>query len=157
MLIIDSLQLPLRRTDWEGYLTWAVDSFRLSTAGVEDHTQTHSHFCYSDFDDIFPSIQRLDADVISIEASKSDMKLLSAFQQYGYANQIGPGVYDIHSPRVPGEQEIKDRIAAMLNHLSPDLLFVNPDCGLKTRGWKETETSLQNVVNAARWARETYK
>ncbi|KAH7097387.1 cobalamin-independent methionine synthase [Auriculariales sp. MPI-PUGE-AT-0066] len=135
--------LPLRRVDWDDYLTWAVDSFRLATAGVEDSTQTHSHFCYSDFNDIFPSIQRLDADVISIEASKSDMKLLSAFQQYGYANQIGP--------------EIKDRIAAMLNHLSPELLFVNPDCGLKTRGWKETETSLQNVVNAARWARETYK
>ena len=148
--------LPLRRVDWDDYLTWAVDSFRLATAGVEDSTQTHSHFCYSDFNDIFPSIQRLDADVISIEASKSDMKLLSAFQQYGYSNQIGPGVYDIHSPRVPGEQEIKDRIKDMLGLISPQLLFVNPDCGLKTRGWKETETSLENVVKAAKWARETY-
>lgn len=148
--------LPLRRVDWDEYLTWAVDSFRLATAGVEDSTQTHSHFCYSDFNDIFPSIQRLDADVISIEASKSDMKLLSAFQQYGYSNQIGPGVYDIHSPRVPSEQEIKDRIADMLGLISPQLLFVNPDCGLKTRGWKETEAALQNVVNAARWARGTY-
>ncbi|KAG8818793.1 methionine-synthesizing 5- methyltetrahydropteroyltriglutamate--homocysteine methyltransferase [Serendipita sp. 401] len=131
--------LPLRRTDWDNYLTWAVDSFRLATSGVEDSTQTHSHFCYSDFNDIFPSIQRLDADVISIEASKSDLKVLNAFQQFGYSNEIGPGVYDIHSPRVPGEQEIKDRIKAMLNLLPADLLFVNPDCGLKTRGWKETE------------------
>jgi 5-methyltetrahydropteroyltriglutamate--homocysteine methyltransferase len=131
--------LPLRRVDWDNYLTWAVDSFRLATSGVEDSTQTHSHFCYSDFNDIFPSIQRLDADVISIEASKSDLKVLNAFQQFGYKNEIGPGVYDIHSPRVPSEQEIKDRIKSMLNLLPSDLLFVNPDCGLKTRGWKETE------------------
>ncbi|KZV77198.1 cobalamin-independent methionine synthase [Peniophora sp. CONT] len=148
--------LPLRRSDWDAYLKWAVDSFKLSTAGVTDALQTHSHFCYSDFDDIFPSIQRLDADVISIEASKSDMKLLKTFKQYGYSNQIGPGVYDIHSPRVPGEQEIKDRVAAMLQILPESLLFINPDCGLKTRGWKETESSLQNVVAAARWARSQY-
>ncbi|TDL29545.1 cobalamin-independent methionine synthase [Rickenella mellea] len=148
--------LPLRRVDWDAYLKWAVDSFKLSTAGVTDATQTHSHFCYSDFNDIFPSIQRLDADVISIEASKSDMKLLEAFKQFGYSNEIGPGVYDIHSPRVPGEQEIKDRIKAMLGLLPDHLLFVNPDCGLKTRGWKETEASLTNLVAAARWARQTY-
>ena len=91
-----------------------------------DQTQTHSHFCYSDFNDIFPSIQRLDADVISIEASKSDMKLFKAFKEYGYSNEIGPGVYDIHSPRVPSEQEIKDRIKAMLELLPGHLLFVNP-------------------------------
>jgi 5-methyltetrahydropteroyltriglutamate--homocysteine methyltransferase len=119
-------QLPLRRADWDNYLKWAVDSFKLSTAGVTDQLQTHSHFCYSDFDDIFPSIQRLDADVISIEASKSDMKLLNTFKQYGYSNQIGPGVYDIHSPRVPGDQEIKDRLKAMLDILPDSLLFVNP-------------------------------
>jgi 5-methyltetrahydropteroyltriglutamate--homocysteine methyltransferase len=148
--------LPLRRVDWDDYLTWAVDSFRLATAGVTDKTQTHSHFCYSDFNDIFPSIKRLDADVISMEASKSDMKLLGAFKEYGYSNEIGPGVYDIHSPRVPSEQEIKDRIRDMLQHLPNDLLFVNPDCGLKTRGWKETEASLANLVAAARWARQTY-
>jgi len=148
--------LPLRRVDWDAYLTWAVDCFRLATAGVGDSTQTHSHFCYSDFNDIFPSIQRLDADVISIEASKSDMKLLQAFKEYGYSNEIGPGVYDIHSPRVPGEQEIKDRIKAMLALLPDHLLFINPDCGLKTRGWKETEASLINVVAAAKWAREAY-
>ncbi|KAJ6628735.1 cobalamin-independent synthase [Mycena sp. CBHHK59/15] len=148
--------LPLRRSDWDAYLKWAVDSFKLSTAGVTDSLQTHSHFCYSDFDDIFPSIQRLDADVISIEASKSDMKLLNTFKQYGYSNQIGPGVYDIHSPRVPGDQEIKDRLKSMLDILPDSLLFVNPDCGLKTRGWKETEASLVNLVTAAQWARQTY-
>lgn len=148
--------LPLRKEDWQNYLTWAVDSFRLATAGVEDSTQTHSHFCYSDFNDIFPSIQRLDADVISIEASKSDMKLLAAFKEYGYKNEIGPGVYDIHSPRVPSTQEIKDRITDMLKTLPDDLLFVNPDCGLKTRGWKETEASLSNLVEAAKWARQTF-
>ncbi|KAH9938210.1 cobalamin-independent synthase [Fomitopsis serialis] len=137
--------LPLRKADWDEYLKWALPSFKLSTAGVTDNLQTHSHFCYSDFDDIFPSIQALDADVISIEASKSDMKLLTTFKQYGYSNQIGPGVYDIHSPRVPGEQEIKDRIAAMLEILPEDLLVINP----------ETEASLVNLVNAARWARQT--
>ncbi|KAF8812550.1 cobalamin-independent methionine synthase [Phlegmacium glaucopus] len=148
--------LPLRRSDWDAYLKWAVDSFKLSTAGVTDQLQTHSHFCYSDFDDIFPSIQRLDADVISIEASKADMKLLNTFKHYGYSNQIGPGVYDIHSPRVPGGQEIKDRLKSMLEILPESLLFVNPDCGLKTRGWKETEASLINLVEGAKWARVTY-
>jgi len=148
--------LPLRRADWDAYLKWAVDSFKLATAGVSDATQTHSHFCYSDFNDIFPSIQRLDADVISIEASKSDMKLLSAFKQFGYSNEIGPGVYDIHSPRIPSEQEIKDRIKDMLQLIPDNLLFINPDCGLKTRGWKETEAALINLVAGARWARQTY-
>jgi len=112
--------------DWDHYLTWAVDSFKISTAGVTDALQTHSHFCYSDFNDIFPSIQRLDADVISIEASKSDLKLLSAFKQFGYSNEIGPGVYDIHSPRVPSEQEIKDRIKALLELVPDHLLVINP-------------------------------
>ena len=133
--LLISFQLPLRRSDWDGYLKWAVDSFRLATAGVTDATQTHSHFCYSDFNDIFPSIQRLDADVISIEASKSDMKLLEAFKQYGYANEIGPGVYDIHSPRVPSEQEIKDRIQAMLGLLPAHLLFVNPVSSSQLLAW----------------------
>lgn len=118
--------LPLRKADWDAYLKWALPSFKLSTAGVSDSLQTHSHFCYSDFDDIFPSIQALDADVISIEASKSDMKLLKTFKQYGYSNEIGPGVYDIHSPRVPSEQEIKDRIASMLENLPENLLVINP-------------------------------
>ncbi|KAG2156154.1 cobalamin-independent synthase [Suillus clintonianus] len=145
--------LPLRRSDWDEYLEWAVDTFKLSTAGVTDATQTHSHFCYSDFGDIFPSIQRLDADVISIEFSKSDMKLLHTFKQYGYSNQIGPGVYDIHSPRIPSEQEIIERLKTTLAIIPDHLMFINPDCGLKTRGWKETEASLANLVAAARWAR----
>ncbi|KAI0347233.1 cobalamin-independent methionine synthase [Trametopsis cervina] len=148
--------LPLRKADWAEYLSWSTSSFKLATAGVTDALQTHSHFCYSDFDDIFTSIQDLDADVISIEASKSDMKLLNTFRHYGYSNQIGPGVYDIHSPRIPSEEEIKDRIASMLAILPADGLVINPDCGLKTRGWKETEASLTNLVNAARWARTTY-
>ncbi|KAI6047411.1 cobalamin-independent synthase [Pisolithus marmoratus] len=147
--------LPLRRADWHEYLEWAVDTFKLATAGVTDATQTHSHFCYSDFGDIFTSIKRLDADVISIEFSKSDMKLLHTFQQFGYSNQIGPGVYDIHSPRVPSEEEIKERLKASLAIIPADLMFVNPDCGLKTRGWKETEASLTNMVAAARWARQS--
>lgn len=118
--------MPLRRLDWDGYLKWAVDSFKLATAGVSNEVQTHSHFCYSDFNDIFPSIQRLDADVISIEASKSDLKLLSAFKQYGYSNEIGPGVYDIHSPRVPSEEEIRRRITTFLELIPDSLLVVNP-------------------------------
>ena len=138
--------LPLRKADWAAYLSWALPSFKLATAGVSDALQTHSHFCYSDFDDIFTSIQDLDADVISIEFSKSDMKLLNTFKAYGYSNGIGPGVYDIHSPRVPSEQEIKDRIATMLATIPQDLLFVNPDCGLKTRQWKETEGKYTDYV-----------
>ena len=125
-LIAVNSQLPLRKADWAAYLNWALPSFKLATAGVTDALQTHSHFCYSDFDDIFTSIQDLDADVISIEASKSDMKLLNTFKAYGYSNQIGPGVYDIHSPRVPGGQEIKDRLKSMLDILPDSLLFVNP-------------------------------
>ena len=148
--------LPLRRVDWDAYLLWAVDSFRLSTSGVEDSTFVASHFCYSDFNDIFPSIQRLDADSISIEASKSDMKLLDVFQSHSYANGIGPGVYDIHSPRVPTQEEIQVRITDMLKQIPAELLDVNPDCGLKTRGWKETEAALENLVAAAKWARKTY-
>ncbi|KZT62080.1 5-methyltetrahydropteroyltriglutamate-homocysteine S-methyltransferase [Calocera cornea HHB12733] len=148
--------LPLRRVDWDAYLTWAVDSFRLSTAGLTDKTQAHSHFCYSDFNDIFPSILALDADVISIEASKSDMKLLNAFKEFKYSNEIGPGVYDIHSPRVPSVEEIKERIQGMLTLIPADLLYINPDCGLKTRGWKETEAALANMVEAAKWARQTF-
>ncbi|SGY27639.1 BQ5605_C126g13338 [Microbotryum silenes-dioicae] len=137
--------LPLRQVDQEEYLTWAVDSFRLSTAGVKDSTQTHSHFCYSDFNSIFDHIIRLDADVISIEASKSDLKLLEVFKTYKY-------------PQCDRVQELQDKIAGLLKAI-PQVkdLFINPDCGLKTRGWKETEESLKNLVEAARWARETYK
>merc|ERR1711939_900168 len=151
--------LPLREVDWDAYLTWAVDSFRLSTAGVGDATQTHSHFCYSDFNAIFKHIIALDADVISIEASKSDLKLLNVFAEFEYPNAIGPGIYDIHSPRVPPQQELQDKIAAMLKTIpnAENKFWVHPDCGLKTRQWPEVEQSLTNLVNAAKWARETYK
>ncbi|GAA5977282.1 hypothetical protein JCM10908_004922 [Rhodotorula pacifica] len=149
--------LPLRQVDWDAYLTWAVDSFKLSTAGVENKTQIHSHFCYSDFGLIFDHIKRLDADVISVEASKSDLKLLEVFHKHGYENLIGPGLYDIHSPRVPSVQEMKDRLAAFMKAL-PDqkYIFVNPDCGLKTRGWKEVKEALTNLVEVAKWARKEY-
>lgn len=149
--------LPLRagkeRTD---YLKWAVDSFRLSTAGVEDGTQIHSHFCYSEFQDFFYAIAALDADVLSIENSKSDAKLLKVFVDEAYPRHIGPGVYDIHSPRVPSEQEIHDRIAEMLQYLKPEQLWIDPDCGLKTRQWKETKAALVNMVNAAKSFRAQY-
>lgn len=149
--------LPLRQVDWDGYLTWAVDSFRLATAGVKDHTQTHSHFCYSDFNAIFDHIIKLDADVISIEASKSDLKLLEVFKRFNYPNAIGPGVYDIHSPRVPSQAELQDKIKVLLETIPQAKdLFINPDCGLKTRGWKEVEAALVNLVAAAKWARVEY-
>lgn len=146
--------LPLRkgkeRTD---YLKWAVDSFKLSTAGVQNGTQIHSHFCYSEFQDFFYAIAALDADVLSIENSKSDAKLLKVFEDEAYPRHIGPGVYDIHSPRVPSEQEIKDRISEMLVYLKPEQLWIDPDCGLKTRQWKETKAALTNMVNAAKYFR----
>ncbi|KAI4641195.1 homocysteine methyltransferase Met26 [Alternaria novae-zelandiae] len=149
--------LPLRAgTEREKYLSWAVDSFKLACAGVQDSTQIHSHFCYSEFQDFFHAIAALDADVLSIENSKSDAKLLKVFEDKAYPRHIGPGVYDIHSPRIPSEQEIKDRLAEMLTYLKPEQLWVNPDCGLKTRQWKETKAALVNLVNAAKFYREKY-
>ena len=149
--------LPLRSgKEREDYLKWAVQSFRLSTAGVADFTQIHSHFCYSEFQDFFHAIAALDADVLSIENSKSDAKLLKVFIDEAYPRHIGPGVYDIHSPRVPSEQEIKDRVEEMLQYLKPKQLWINPDCGLKTRQWKETKAALTNLVNAAKFYRSKY-
>ncbi|KAI1090112.1 cobalamin-independent methionine synthase [Rostrohypoxylon terebratum] len=149
--------LPLRAgKEREAYLDWAVKAFRLSTVGVEDSTQIHSHFCYSEFQDFFHAIAALDADVLSIENSKSDSKLLGVFVEKAYPRHIGPGVYDIHSPRVPSEQEIKDRIEEMLQYLKPEQLWINPDCGLKTRQWKETKAALVNMVNAAKYFRAKY-
>jgi 5-methyltetrahydropteroyltriglutamate--homocysteine methyltransferase len=149
--------LPLRAgKERTAYLDWAVKAFRLSTAGVEDSTQIHSHFCYSEFQDFFYAIAALDADVLSIENSKSDAKLLKVFVDEAYPRHIGPGVYDIHSPRVPSEQEIKDRIEEMLQHLKPEQLWIDPDCGLKTRQWKETKEALTNMVNAAKHFRAKY-
>ncbi|KAF4551783.1 5-methyltetrahydropteroyltriglutamate--homocysteine methyltransferase-like protein [Elsinoe fawcettii] len=148
--------LPLRSgKEREAYLSWAVDSFKLSTAGVKDSTQIHSHFCYSEFQDFFHAIAALDADVLSIENSKSDAKLLKVFIDEAYPRHIGPGVYDIHSPRVPSEQEIRDRVEEMLAYLKPDQLWINPDCGLKTRQWKETKEALEHMVKAAKHFRAT--
>ncbi|KAL1893894.1 methionine-synthesizing 5-methyltetrahydropteroyltriglutamate--homocysteine methyltransferase [Ceratocystis pirilliformis] len=149
--------LPLRSgKERDAYLGWAVNAFRLSTTGVEDSTQIHSHFCYSEFQDFFHAIAALDADVLSIENSKSDAKLLKVFVEEAYPRHIGPGVYDIHSPRVPSTQEIKDRIAEMLQFLKPEQLWIDPDCGLKTRQWKETKEALANMVEAAKTFRQQY-
>lgn len=149
--------LPLRAgEERKAYLDWAVKAFRLSTAGVEDATQIHSHFCYSEFQDFFHAIAALDADVLSIENSKSDAKLLKVFVDSAYPRHIGPGVYDIHSPRVPSEEEIKVRIEEMLQFLKPEQLWIDPDCGLKTRQWKETKEALSNMVSAAKHFRAKY-
>lgn len=149
--------LPLRKgKERDDYLTWACDSFKLSTAGVRDETQIHSHFCYSEFQDFFHAIAALDADVLSIENSKSDAKLLKVFVDEAYPRHIGPGVYDIHSPRVPSEQEIEARITEMLQYLKPEQLWIDPDCGLKTRQWSETKAALTNMVDAAKAFRGRY-
>ncbi len=145
--------LPLRKSEWSQYLTWAVDSFKLTAAGVEDGTQIHTHMCYSEFNDIIKSIGEMDADVISIETSRSQMELLEAFANFKYPNEIGPGVYDIHSPRVPTQGEMEDLLRLALANLSPEQLWVNPDCGLKTRGWKEVEPALVSMVKAAKAVR----
>jgi 5-methyltetrahydropteroyltriglutamate--homocysteine methyltransferase len=145
--------LPLRRADWDGYLAWAVECFRLTAGGVSDHTQIHTHMCYSEFNDIIAAIGAMDADVISIETARSQMGLLDAFASYAYPAEIGPGVYDIHSPRVPAVAEMGDLLTAARARLSSGQLWVNPDCGLKTRKWPETRAALVNMVEAARAAR----
>jgi len=145
--------LPLGRAQWDRYLAWAVDAFRLASSGVRDDTQIHTHMCYAEFNDIIQAIASMDADVISIEASRSDMQLLEAFARFRYPNEIGPGVYDIHSPRVPAVDEISGRLRKAMERLRPEQLWVNPDCGLKTRAWPETEAALRNMVQAARQVR----
>ena len=147
--------LPLRREDWDEYLEWAVECFRLAASSAADATQIHTHMCYSDFNDIIESIGAMDADVISIESSRSDMELLRAFGEYQYPNEIGPGVYDIHSPRVPSRAEMRDLLVKASSVLSPDQLWVNPDCGLKTRGWQEVTESLHHMVESAREMRKS--
>ena len=141
--------LPLRRADWPEYLEWSVNAFRFASAGAADSTQIHTHMCYSEFNDIIDSIVRMDADVISIECSRSRMELLDAFDRVRYPNEIGPGVYDIHSPRVPENSEIENLLQKALEVLTPRQLWVNPDCGLKTRGWTEVRLALQNMVDTA--------
>jgi 5-methyltetrahydropteroyltriglutamate--homocysteine methyltransferase len=141
--------LPLKRREWEAYLSWAVHAFKLSAAAVRDETQVHTHMCYAEFNDILPAIAALDADVITIETSRSNMELLDAFGAFNYPNDIGPGVYDIHSPRVPTSDDMVRLLHRAAKVIPIDRLWVNPDCGLKTRGWPETERALRNMVNAA--------
>ena len=142
--------LPLRKADREEYLGKAVESFRISSSGVKDSTQIHTHMCYSQFNDIIKHIALMDADVITIECARSQMNLLGAFADFKYPNEIGPGVYDIHSPRVPSVDEMVNLLRKAAQVISPAQLWVNPDCGLKTRGWTETESSLRNMVEAAK-------
>jgi len=149
--------LPLRKSEQDVYLLWAVDCFRLTAAGVTDATQIHTHMCYAEFNDILDAIARMDADVISIEASRSKLELLEAFQQYDYPNDIGPGMYDIHSPRVPSESEMTALIIRAASVIPSANLWVNPDCGLKTRGWEEVIPALRNMVEAAHKAREAVR
>ena len=142
--------LPLRRAAWDAYLDWSTHAFRVAACGVADTTQLHTHMCYAEFNDILPQIAALDADVITIETSRSDMELLRGFGEFAYPNAIGPGVYDIHSPRVPTVDAILRLMGKAAEVIAPAQLWVNPDCGLKTRAWPETRAALQNMVAAAR-------
>ncbi|MFM7620601.1 MAG: 5-methyltetrahydropteroyltriglutamate--homocysteine S-methyltransferase [Alphaproteobacteria bacterium] len=145
--------LPIRKAKWQEYLNWAVKAFRVTASGVEDRTQIHTHMCYSEFNDIIEAIAKMDADVISIETSRSQMELLNAFVNFKYPNEIGPGVYDIHSPRVPAQIEMESLLKKALNVLDPEQIWVNPDCGLKTRDWPETKLALQAMVEATKVVR----
>jgi 5-methyltetrahydropteroyltriglutamate--homocysteine methyltransferase len=146
--------LPLKKADWEGYLDWAVQAFRLASSGVKNDTQIHTHMCYSEFNDILPAIARMDADVITIETSRSRMELLDGFARFRYPNEIGPGVYDIHSPRIPETFEMIELLEKACLVIDPEKLWVNPDCGLKTRTWEETSIALKRVVAAAHELRD---
>ncbi len=148
--------LPLRRSEWQSYLDWAVDAFRVAVSGVRDETQIHTHMCYSEFNDIIESIAALDADVITIETSRSDMELLGAFDRFEYPNEIGPGVYDIHSPNVPTEEQVMGLMRKAATKIPPARLWVNPDCGLKTRSWDEVRPALENMVSAAKKLRAEF-
>ncbi|APX03691.1 5-methyltetrahydropteroyltriglutamate--homocysteine S-methyltransferase [Arthrobacter sp. QXT-31] len=145
--------LPLRKADQPAYLDWSVNSFRLATAGAADATQIHTHLCYSEFGVIIDAIDGLDADVTSIEAARSRMEVVHDLESHGFGRGVGPGVYDIHSPRVPGEQEVTELLSTAVKHVPSRQLWVNPDCGLKTRGYAETEASLRNLVSATKTVR----
>ncbi|SFN02291.1 5-methyltetrahydropteroyltriglutamate--homocysteine S-methyltransferase [Variovorax sp. OV329] len=142
--------LPLRKSQWKEYLDWAVESFRITANGVRDQTQIHTHMCYSEFNDIIASIADMDADVITIETSRSDMELLDAFDSFNYPNEIGPGVYDIHSPNIPTQEHIVQLMRKAAQRIPAERLWVNPDCGLKTRQWAEVLPALRNMVSAAK-------
>lgn len=146
--------LPLRKSEWKHYLEWAIECFRLASTGVYDVTQIHTHMCYSEFNDIIDAIAAMDADVISIETSRSRMELLDAFEKSNYPNEIGPGIYDIHSPRVPGVDEMTKLLSQARQRLCDSQIWVNPDCGLKTRRWEEVRPALINMVEAARFLRD---
>lgn len=148
--------LPLRRQDWDDYLDWAAGAFRVAACGADPATQIHTHMCYSEFNDIMPAIAAMDADVISIECSRSRMELLEAFKAFAYPNEIGPGVYDIHSPRIPTTEEMMDLLEKALALIPKERLWVNPDCGLKTRRTEEVKPALANMVAAARMLRERH-
>ena len=142
--------MPLKKAQWDEYLAWACESFRLSSTGAEDSTQIHTHMCYSEFNDILPAIASMDADVITIETSRSDMDLLTAFGDFKYPNDIGPGVYDIHSPRVPTAAEVEHLLRKAMDVVPVERLWVNPDCGLKTRGWPETIEQLKVMMDVTK-------
>ena len=149
--------MPLQARDRAAYLDWAVRAFRITAAVVSNQTQIHTHMCYAEFNDILPWIAAMDADVITIETSRSDMELLADFGEFAYPNDIGPGVYDIHAPRIPQVDEML-RLLRKAREVIPDCrLWVNPDCGLKTRGWPETIEALRNMVHAARLLRQEQK
>jgi 5-methyltetrahydropteroyltriglutamate--homocysteine methyltransferase len=147
--------LPLRRAEWAAYLTWAVECFRLATGVAQPETQIHTHMCYSEFGDVIDAIAGLDADVLSIENARSGLEMIEVFRRHGYDKGVGPGVYDIHSPRVPPVDEIATNVRATLGVLNPAQVWVNPDCGLKTRTQEEVRTALANMVAATRAVRET--
>jgi 5-methyltetrahydropteroyltriglutamate--homocysteine methyltransferase len=147
--------LPLRKSQWQAYLDWAVEAFRITTGGVADETQIHTHMCYSEFNDIIAAIADMDADAITIETSRSDMELLDAFEHFNYPNGIGPGVYDIHSPNIPSEQHIVTLMRKAAERIPAERLWVNPDCGLKTRQWDEVIPALAHMVAAAKTLRTT--
>ena len=143
-------KLPLRKSDWHSeYLDWAIPAFNLVHSGVRPETQIHTHMCYSEFSDIIKEIDAMDADVISFEASRSNLELLDTLKQNNFKTEVGPGVYDIHSPRVPSVDELKNTIKAILSKLPKEQIWINPDCGLKTRGEKEVIQSLKNMSEAA--------
>jgi len=145
--------LPLRKSQWRHYLDWAVESFRITANGVADETQIHTHMCYSEFNDIIAAIADMDADVITIETARSDMELLDGFDHFNYPNQIGPGVYDIHSPNIPTQEHIVQLMRKAAARIPAERLWVNPDCGLKTRQWSEVLPALTNMVAAAKTLR----
>jgi len=146
--------LPLRKSQWQSYLDWAIESFRISANGVKDETQIHTHMCYSEFNDIIESIANMDADVITIETSRSDMELLDVFEHFNYPNDIGPGVYDIHTPNIPSQAQMVALMEKAACRIPAERLWVNPDCGLKTRQWKEVIPALENMVAAAKALRQ---